>query len=68
MSGRPTYTQTAAPMPKQGGKAKSFSLYDFDANLRARIARIAALERRTLSSQIQILLTEAINLRSNDQE
>jgi hypothetical protein len=55
-------------MPKQGGKAKSFSLYDFDANLRARIARIAALERRTLSSQIQILLTEAINLRSNDQE
>jgi hypothetical protein len=58
----------AAPMPKQGGSAKSFSLYDFDTDLRARVAQLAAAERRTLSAQIQVLLTEALAARSKNQE
>lgn len=55
-------------MPKQGGSAKSFSLYDFDTDLRARVAQLAAAERRTLSAQIQVLLTEALAARSKNQE
>ena len=53
----------AALMPKQGGTAKSFSLYDFDSNLRQRCEKLATKERRTLSAQIQILIAEALAAR-----